>query len=67
MKKSKAGTKKKEIPRPISTKSKCNNNKHNMKFYNIWKTYNEIQLTKNKIYLNIRKMKNHPPSPDIIT
>ena len=25
--------------------------------------YNEIQLTKNKMDLNIRKMTNHPPSP----
>ena len=32
-------------------------------FYKIWKKYNEIQLTKNKIDLNDRKMKNHPPSP----
>ena len=28
-----------------------------------WKKYNEIQLTKNKMDLNIRKMTNHPPSP----
>ena len=27
--------------------------------------YNEIQLTKNKMDLNIRKITNHPPSPDI--
>ena len=26
--------------------------------------YNEIQLTKNKMDLNIRKMTNHPPYPD---
>ena len=32
-------------------------------FYKKWKKYNEIQLTKNKIDLNIRKMTNHPPSP----
>ena len=32
-------------------------------FYQKWKKYNEIQLTKNKINLNIRKMTNHPPSP----
>ena len=30
-----------------------------MVFYNIWKKYNEIQLTKNKMDLNNRKMKNH--------
>ena len=29
-------------------------------FYNKWKKYNEIQLTKNKMDLNIRKMTNHP-------
>ena len=33
-------------------------------FYNKkWKKYYEIQLTKNKMNLNIRKMTNHPPSP----
>ena len=31
-------------------------------FYKIWKKLNEIQLTKNKMDLNIRKMTNHPPS-----
>ena len=30
--------------------------------YKKWKKYNEIQLTKNKMDLNIRKMTNHPPS-----
>ena len=33
-------------------------------FYKIWKKYNEIQLAKNEMDLNNRKMKNHPPSPD---
>ena len=33
-------------------------------FYKKWKKYNEFQLTKNKMDLNIRKMRNHPPSPD---
>ena len=28
-------------------------------FYMIWKNYNEIQLTKNKVDLNNRKMTNH--------
>ena len=28
-----------------------------------WKKYNEIQLTKNKMDLNIRKITNHPLSP----
>ena len=32
-------------------------------FYKKWKKYNEIQLAKNKMDLNIRKMTNHPPSP----
>ena len=32
-------------------------------FYKKWKKYNEIQLTKSKMDLNIRKMRNHPPSP----
>ena len=32
-------------------------------FYKKWKKYNEIQLTKNKMDLNIRKMTNHPPTP----
>ena len=30
----------------------------------MWKKYNEIQLTKNKMDLNNQKMKNHPPSPE---
>ena len=33
-------------------------------FYKKWKKYNEIQSTKNKTDLNIRKMTNHPPSPE---
>ena len=28
-----------------------------------WKKYNKIQLTKNKMDLNIRKMTTNPPSP----
>ena len=41
-----------------------NNYKYNLLiFYKIWKKYNEFQLTKNKIDLNNRKIKNHPPSP----
>ena len=36
-------------------------------FYKKWKKYNEFQLTKNKMDLNIRKMTNHPPSPDVTT
>ena len=35
-------------------------------FYKKWKKYNEFQLTKNKMDLNIRKMTNHPPSPEQI-
>ena len=34
------------------------NNKHNsLVFHKIWKKYNEIQLTKNKMILNNQKMK----------
>ena len=32
-------------------------------YYKIWKKHNEIQLTKNKMDLNNRKMTNHPPCP----
>ena len=32
-------------------------------FLKIWKKHKEIQLTKNKMDLNNRKNKNHPPSP----
>ena len=32
-------------------------------FYKKWKKYNEIELTKNKMNLNIRKITNHPPFP----
>ena len=35
-----------------------------MIFYKKWKKSNEIQLTTNKMDLNIRKMTNHPPSPE---
>ena len=34
-------------------------------FYKKWKKYNETQLTKIKMDLNIRKITNHPPSPDL--
>ena len=33
-------------------------------FYMILKKSNEIQLTKNKMDLNNRKIKNHAPSPE---
>ena len=33
-------------------------------YYKKWKKYNEVKLTKNKMDLNNRKMKNHPPSPE---
>ena len=33
-------------------------------FYMKWKKYNKIQLTENKMDLNIRKITNHPPSYD---
>ena len=32
-------------------------------FYKKWKKFNEIQLTKDKMDLNIRKTTHHPPSP----
>ena len=35
-------------------------------FYNKLKKYYEIQLTKNKMDLNIRKMTHHPPFPETI-
>ena len=35
-------------------------------FYKIWKKYNEIQLTKNKMDLNNRKITNQSLTPDII-
>ena len=48
----------------INIWSKYNNNKYNILiFYKKLKKYNELQLTKNKIDLNTRIMKNHPPSP----
>ena len=31
-------------------------------FYMIWKKYNEIKITRNKMDFNNRKMKNHPSS-----
>ena len=34
-----------------------------VKFYENWEKNNAIQLTKNKMDLNNRKMTNHPPSP----
>ena len=33
-------------------------------FYKKWKKYNEIQLTKSKMDLNIQKMTNNPPASD---
>ena len=55
---------KKDVRQPITSLPKYNNNKQNMViFYKKWKKYNEIQLTKNKMDLNIRKMTTHPPSP----
>ena len=52
--------KKKRSPYSLSIP---NNNEHNMVvlFYNKWKKYNEIQLTK-KNGLNNWKKKNHQPS-----
>ena len=64
MERSNAGTKKQTFRQPITTWSKYNNKKHNILFYKIWKKYNEIQLTNNKMDLNNWKMKNHSPSPE---
>ena len=36
------------------------------KVFFIVKKYNKNQLTKNKLYLNNRKMKNPPPSPILV-
>ena len=60
-----SGHKQKKSRRPITSYSKYNNNKHNMViFYKNWKKYNEkFNSEKNKMDLNIQKMKNHPPSP----
>ena len=72
MDRSKAGTKKKEVPTAYHILIKYNNNKHIIVFNKIWKKYNEIKLTKNKMDLNNRKMDqlrgpigwtNYPPSP----
>ena len=49
MERSKAGTEEKKSRLPVTNNSKYNN-KHNMELFSkIWKKYNEIQLTKNKI------------------
>ena len=34
-------------------------------FNQIWKNYDKIQLTKNKMDLNNKKIKNNPPYPGI--
>ena len=66
MERSKAGTNKKS-PDGHHIFTKMQYNKHNLLVFNkIWKKHNEIQLTKNKIDLNIQKM-NHPPSFAICT
>ena len=49
---------------PYHILTKYNNHKQNMEiFYKNWKKYNEIQLAKNKIDLNNKKITNHPCSP----
>ena len=49
----------------IFTKSKYNNNKQIMEtFSKKWKSTMKFDWQKNKMDLNIRKMTNHPPSPD---
>ena len=60
---SKAGTNNRS-PDGLSHPNHNNINKHNtVLFYKKCEKHNEIQLTKIKIDLNIRKMTNHPPSP----
>ena len=64
MERSKAATKEKEVQIAYHYLIKMYNSQHNIVvFHKIWKKYNEIQLTKNKMDLNNRIMKNHPPSP----
>ena len=49
----------------ITTLTKYNNNiQKAVIFKNEWKKCNEIQLTKNKMNLNYRKLINHPPSSE---
>ena len=56
--------KKKISPNCLSLPNQKNNNNNNciVVFY-IWKKYNEILLTNNKMDLNNLKMMYHPPSP----
>ena len=58
-----SGHERKEVLKAYQYLLKYNHNKHYIiymiVFYKIWKNYNEIQLTKNKLHLNNRKMKNH--------
>ena len=50
----------------ITAWSKYNSNKQNIViFYKKLKKCNEIQLTKNKMDLNIWKITNHPPSSNV--
>ena len=63
MERSKAGVKERS-PEGLSHPNQKNNNKHNILiFYKKWKKYNEIQLTKIKMDINIRKITNRQPSP----
>ena len=63
MERRKAGTKKRS-PDGLSQHNQNKIIKHNIAIFNKkWKTNNEIQLTKKKMNLNIRKMRNNPPSP----
>ena len=66
MERNKAGMKYKRSPDnlfyPKQNTIIINNNL--LAFYNRWKEYNEIHLTKIKIDFNNLKKKNHPPFPD---
>ena len=61
MERSKVGTNKRRPDGLYIYNKKDNNNKHNiMVFYKIWKKYDEIQWTKNKMDLNNRNEKSSP-------
>ena len=59
---SNADTCEKRSPTDLNYPDHNNNNKHNLLVFYEIKKYNEIELTKRKMDLNNRKMKN-PPNP----
>ena len=65
MEKNKAGTNK-SSPDGLSHPNRNTIIINNLvKFYKKWKKNNEIQLTRNKMDLNNRKMISHPSSPEL--